>query len=89
MERCKNCDKFYGERITEIKVGDQVSFTIERSTGRRMSMHSRVGKVAEVLKNGYAVLYRKQLYMVREVSPASDPSPLMLAITGECTCESR
>ena len=88
MERCKQCNGYTGQP-KELKVDDKVEFVIERRTGRTIKMSARTGKLMLIKSNGFSVIYRGTVYHVDSVSHPDDPSPISLAMSGLCSCETK
>lgn len=86
--RCKSCDKYIPVDRSNIKVGDEVSFTTTYETSNSARFSSKTGKVIDIAGDICEVVVKKKSYFknIRDVSPDDAPNPLTYALFGLCKC---
>ncbi|MEO3358565.1 hypothetical protein [Acinetobacter haemolyticus] len=86
--RCESCDKYIPVDRSNIKVGDDVSFTTTYQTSRTARFSSKQGTVKAITGDVCEINVGKKTYLrnIADVSPTDAPNALTYALFGTCKC---
>ncbi|APV88269.1 hypothetical protein [Salmonella enterica] len=90
--KCPTCGK-YAEKEASFRLGDKVSFVwqVVSTTPQRARVRvtTKTGKVTSLTNSSAVVRSRGKDYLLDQgaLSPANEPSPLTVMMTGVCQCQ--